>query len=515
MPEIYRRHNVLEIKKLTISVNQHFLVKNLSLTLNRNDKLAIIGEEGNGKSTLLKLIAGYFDYGYYEGSINYNGNTVGYLPQSIGKEDSNKFVNDYLFESEEDYCQKITAFYHYCHQLNISDNLLFLKMSDLSGGQKIKIALLKLILDDCDILLLDEPTNDLDLHSLRWLQDFINKVDKPIMFVSHDEILLEQTANKILHLQQLKKKSDCTHNYAVTNYVDYVNERIRKIDKQNQLAVSEKREFDKQKQKLAQITNKVEHGLRTVSRGDPHTAQLLKKKMKNLKVQQRKLDEKDITHKADVEESIKFMFNRVDIPNNKVILDISLDKLVISNHVLANNINLLVKGNTHVCIVGENGVGKTTLLKEVNQMLKQRTDIKLGYMPQNYDEVLSKYTYVTEYIASSGNKQDITKAKLYLGNMRFTSEESSGLIGDLSNGSKAKLILTKMVIDECDVLLLDEPTRNVSPLSNPVIRKVLKQFNGTIISVSHDRKYIDEVIDDLYILTSDGIKKIEKDYIWQ
>ena len=96
-------------------------------------------------------------------------------------------------------------------------------------------------------------------------------------------------------------------------------------------------------------------------------------------------------------------------------------------------------------------------------MLKQRTDIKLGYMPQNYDEVLSKYTYVTEYIASRGNKQDITKAKLYLGNMRFTSEESSGLIGDLSNGSKAKLILTKMVIDECDVLLLDEPTRNVSP----------------------------------------------------
>ena len=90
----------------------------------------------------------------------------------------------------------------------------------------------------------------------------------------------------------------------------------------------------------------------------------------------------------------------------------------------------------------------------MNQILKQRTDIKLGYMPQNYDEVLPKYTYVTEYIASSGNKQDITKAKLYLGNMRFTSEESSGLIGDLSNGSKAKLILTKMVIDECDVLLL-------------------------------------------------------------
>lgn len=506
---------MLEIKKLTISVNQHFLVKNLSLTLNRNDKLAIIGEEGNGKSTLLKLIAGYFDYGYYEGSINYNGNTVGYLPQSIGKEDSNKLVNDYLFESEEDYCQKITAFYHYCHQLNISDNLLFLKMSDLSGGQKIKIALLKLILDDCDILLLDEPTNDLDLHSLRWLQDFINKVDKPVMFVSHDEILLENTANKILHLQQLKKKSDCTYNYVVSNYNDYVNERIRKIDKQNQLAISEKREFNKQQQKLTQITNKVEHGLRTVSRGDPHTAQLLKKKMKSLKSQQRRLDEKELTHKADVEESINFFFNDVYIPTNKVILDLKLDKLVLSNHVLARNISLLVKGSCHICIVGENGVGKTTLLKEIYQILKQRIDIKIGYMPQNYDDVLSNYSYVLDYIASSGKKQDITKARLYLGNMNFTSEESSGLIKDLSNGSKAKLILTKLVIEECDVLLLDEPTRNVSPLSNPVIRSVLRQFKGTIISVSHDRKYIDEVISDIYLLTHDGLMKIEKDYIWQ
>ena len=291
---------MLEINKLTIAVNQRFLVKNLSLVLNKNDKLAIIGEEGNGKSTLLKAIAGCFDYGSIEGSINYNGNTVGYLPQSIALEDLAKVVNDYLFENEEDYYLKIYAFYRYCAQLNISDNLLLLRMSDLSGGQKIKIALLKLLLNDSDILLLDEPTNDLDLQSLRWLQDFINTVDKPIMFVSHDEILLENTANKILHLQQLKKKSDCTYSYVVSNYNDYVNERIRKIDKQNQLAISEKREFNKQQQKLTQITNKVEHGLRTVSRGDPHTAQLLKKKMKSLKSQQRRLDEKELTHKADV-----------------------------------------------------------------------------------------------------------------------------------------------------------------------------------------------------------------------
>ncbi|MGN1398871.1 MAG: ATP-binding cassette domain-containing protein [Erysipelotrichaceae bacterium] len=505
---------MLEINNLSIMVNQRFLVKNLSLSLNKNDKLAIIGEEGNGKSSLLKVLAGCFDYGSVEGNINYKGNTIGYLPQSISDEDLAKTVNDYLFNADDIY-QNTTMYYRYCAQLNISSDLLPLKMGDLSGGQKIKLALLKLLLEDRDILLLDEPTNDLDLKSLQWLEDFINSVDKPIMFVSHDETLLENTANKILHLQQIKKKSDCQHSYEVTGYLDYVNERIKKINKQNQLAVSEKRQFEKQQQKLSQITNKVEYGLRTVSRGDPHTAQLLKKKMKNLKAQQRKMDEKELTHKADVEESINFIFTQVDIPANKIILDLHIDELTIADHKLAENIELLVKGNRHICIIGENGIGKTTLLKEINQILSKRKDLKSGYMSQNYDDVLSDYKLVTDYLASSGKKQDITQARLYLGNMKFTGDESNGLISDLSNGSKAKLILTKLVIDKCDVLLLDEPTRNVSPLSNPVIRKVLRQFNGTIISVSHDRKFIDEVIDDVYLLTYDGIKQIEKEEIWK
>ena len=132
-------------------------------------------------------------------------------------------------------------------------------------------------------------------------------------------------------------------------------------------------------------------------------------------------------------------------------------------------------------------------------------DIKVGYMPQNYEDILENQDKVIEFIAPSGKKEDITKARMYLGNMNFTREEMEGKITELSNGTKAKLILMKLVLDKCNVLLLDEPTRNVSPLSNPVIRKVLKEFKGTIISVSHDRKYIEEVIDKLYTLTPNGL----------
>lgn len=126
-------------------------------------------------------------------------------------------------------------------------------------------------------------------------------------------------------------------------------------------------------------------------------------------------------------------------------------------------------------------------------------------MSQNYEDILSYYDKVINFITPSSKKEDITKARMYLGNMNFTREEMEGKITELSNGTKAKLILMKLVLEKCNVLLLDEPTRNVSPLSNPVIRKVLKEFKGTIISVSHDRKYIEEVIDKIYKLTPNGL----------
>ena len=498
---------MLEVSNLSIKIQDRYLVKNLSLTLNKGDKLAIIGEEGNGKSTLLKGILGICKYAEVTGNINLKGNTIGYLAQSMSENELSKKAHDFLFKDDNDYYEKTNNLYKYLELLNLSDKVLEQKIGTLSGGEKVKIGLLKLLINEYDILFLDEPTNDLDLDSLEWLEKFINNIDKPIMYVSHDETLLANTANMILHLEQIMKKTDCRNTLLKIDYDTYVTQRLKKIDKQTQIANFEKRTFNKQREKLRKIMQKVEHQQNTISRKDPHGAQVLKKKMHTLKSQEKRLDETKITEIPDVEENINFFFEDVSIPKTKNIISLDIPKLTIQDKLLSENIKLDIIGNTHLCIIGQNGVGKSTLIKLIYEKLKNREDIKVGYMPQTYDDIFANYDYALSFLCPSGNKDDITKARMYLGNMKFTRDEMTSKIKDLSNGTKAKLFLIKMVLEKYNVLILDEPTRNVSPLSNPVIRKVLKEFKGTIISISHDRKYIAEVIDNLYILTPKGLIK--------
>ena len=502
---------MVEISNLSISIKDRFLIKNLSLTLNQNDKLAIIGEEGNGKSTLLKGILGICEYAEVTGSINTKGNKIGYLEQSLSENNLKKTGYEFIFSNTNsyNYSKKI---YKYLESLNLDEKLLDQKLKTLSGGEKIKISILKLLLEENDILFLDEPTNDLDIETLKWLENFINSRKEPIIYISHDETLLSNTANMILHIEQLKKKMECKHTLLRMDYDTYVNERLRKISKQTQVAKSEKREFDKKEEKLRIIMQKVESKQNTISRKNPHSAQLLKKKMHSLKAQEKKLNNLEITEIPDYEESINFFFEDAFIPSTKKILNLDIKELKVENKVLAENIELDIVGNKHICIIGKNGVGKSTLIKIIYENLKNRTDIKVGYIPQTYDDVLNNYKNVLDFLCTEKDKEEITKVRMYLGNMNFTRDEMMGEIKNLSGGSKAKLFLIKLVLDKCNVLILDEPTRNVSPLSNPVIRKVLKEFNGTIISISHDRKYIDEVANEIYELTKDGLIKLDSIY---
>ena len=498
---------MLEIKDLIISISDRYLIKNLNLILNNGDKLAIIGEEGNGKSTLLKSILGICEYAEISGNINLKGNRIGYLEQSISVDKLDKSVYEFLFIDESDYYDKINNLYKHLETISLNDDILKQKIGTLSGGEKVKISILKLLLNEYDILFLDEPTNDLDIETLEWLEEFINNTNKPIMYVSHDETLLSNTANMILHLEQIKKKTECRHTLLKIDYDTYVEQRLRKIEKQTQVAKSEKREFNKQQEKLQRIMQKVEYQQNAITRADPHGAAVLKKKMHSLKSQEKKLDETELTEVPDVEESINFFFEDVEMPRTKNVINLDIDELKVSDKVLSKNIKLDVIGNIHLCIIGKNGVGKSTLIKLIYNELKDRNDVKVGYMPQTYDDILNNYKYVLDFICPNGSKDEITKARMFLGNMKFTREEMISNIKDLSNGTKAKLFLVKLVLDKCDVLILDEPTRNVSPLSNPVIRKVLTEYKGTIISVSHDRKYINEVVNTLYVLTPDGLIK--------
>lgn len=247
---------MFDLKNVDICVSTRYLIRNLNLTLNKGDKCAIIGEEGNGKSTILKCILGQADYAIISGFIDLKGLRVGYLEQSLS--DKDKRVFDFLFLDNVDYYNKLNGFYKLIGNFNIKEDLLKQNMNTLSGGELVKIAILKILLDDPDILFLDEPTNDLDIAALEWLGEFINSIDKPILYVSHDETLLSKTANMILHIEQLKKKTECKHTLVRCGYDEYVAKRLRKIEAMTQIAKNERREQEKKKERLNRIMNTVE-----------------------------------------------------------------------------------------------------------------------------------------------------------------------------------------------------------------------------------------------------------------
>lgn len=513
---------MIQVRNVSITCKRDLreLVSNLSFVLNDGDKAAVIGEEGNGKSTLLKLIYDESlaaDHVEYSGEIVRNNSVLGYLGQELEPWEREKSIYEFLSEEPgflENGPKELAA---YAGKLHIPVSLLYSdqRMDTLSGGEKVKICMIRILCRKPDVLLLDEPSNDIDLNTLLWLEQFILEWKGPLLFISHDETLLERTANKIIHLEQIRKKKQARHTVKAVDYATYVSERAGGLKKQEQLARKERSEYKKQQDKLRQIEQKVEHQQEAISRGNPHGGRLLKKKMHAVKSMERRFekDHEQMTEIPDVEEAIFLKFGEAEaLPPGKSVLDISLPELTIGERVLARNIHLRVVGREKVCLIGDNGAGKSTLLKSIAASLLARTDIKAAYIPQNYADMEGfggdmKATPV-EFLAESRDKEEITRIRTFLGSLKYTADETEHPICRLSGGQKAKLLLLKMCMSGANVLILDEPTRNFSPLSGPVIRKMLSEFPGAIISISHDRKYIAEVCEKVYRLTEEGLRSL-------
>ena len=199
------------------------------------------------------------------------------------------------------------------------------------------------------------------------------------------------------------------------------------------------------------------------------------------------------------------------IPAGKTVIEYELDELLTPDgeRVLARDIKLNIRGSKKVCIVGNNGAGKTTFLKKIAALLLERKDIHAQYIPQNYEDILDMTQTPVDFLDTTGDKEERTRIRTYLGALKYTADEMDHPISELSGGQKAKVLLLKSSLSKTNVLILDEPTRNFSPLSGPVIRKILAEFPGAIISISHDRKYMDEVCDVVYRLTVSGLEEWE------
>lgn len=492
---------MLEINNLNISIKDRKYLENFNLVLGSLDKAAIIGEEGNGKSTLIKTIIKEAQYASITGHINTHSSHIGYMPQKIEFEG---LVYDYLFNTDYDYEMALGALYRELDSLNISSEIIYRNMDTLSGGEKVKICLLKLKLTRYDLYLLDEPTNDLDIETLELLETFIQNTDAPVLFISHDETLIQNCATIIIHIEQLRKKTLCSYSIFHGDYNSFTDFRNSAIAVKTRQALSDEKEYAVKKEKLNRLMNKIEYAQNNVSRQNPHEGYVLKKKMKQLKSQETKFNNTELREYPDFEEGISFFFEEMQIKAGKRILDFNLDRLMIDDKLLSTDIHLSLKGNSHIAITGLNGSGKSTLLRKIYKTLSLRKDISVGYMPQNYDECFDSES-VVEYLVKDRKKENITRALTMLGNMKFTEEEMDGRIADLSGGSKAKLILVKLCLQKHDVLLLDEPSRNLSPLSCPVLRKAINEYGGAIIMISHDRKLLTECAHSIYRLDVNGL----------
>lgn len=499
---------MLEAKDLTITLtkNGRNLVEHFDFTLRAGDKTAIIGEEGNGKTTLLKylydpaLVAGYCEA---SGRVSRKGR-LAYLPQQLPRALEATALEEYFSGAELWRLPSELA-------LDVGWACSTQTLGALSGGEKVKVQLARLLLGGPDALLLDEPTNDLDIETLEWMEGFLRKTPLPVLFISHDETLLANTANVIVHMEQLRRKQVCRVTVARTDYETYVNQRRAGFDKQAQIAQKQRDDYARQMARWRQIHDRVEHEQNSISRGDPHGGRLLKKKMASVLAQGRRFEREreQFTEFPDEEEAILSAFSaRIKLPKGKTILELSLPELRVEGRVLAKDVQLYVSGGAHIGITGRNGAGKSTLLSEIWRQMEARRDITPAYMPQSYAERLDAEKTPLEFLDASYDKALVERARTFLGSMRFTHEEMTGKNGALSGGQQAKLLFLDMVLRGADVLVLDEPTRNFSPLSAPVIREALRSFGGTIISVSHDRLYLSEVCDEVYTLTSDGLSRM-------
>ncbi len=217
---------------------------------------------------------------------------------------------------------------------------------------------------------------------------------------------------------------------------------------------------------------------------------------------------------SEQEEAIFFKLGDKNayIPTGKTVIEYELSKLMTpeGERILAEGIYLKIKGSEKICIIGANGAGKTTLLKKIAEELMNRNDIKAEYMPQNYEDLLELSVTPVDYLDKTGDKEERTRIRTYLGSLKYTLDEMEHPIRELSGGQKAKVLLLRMSLSGANVLILDEPTRNFSPLSGPVIRKMLREFPGAVISISHDRKYIEDMCDKIYQLNPNGLQLISE-----
>lgn len=512
----------MTIKNITKQIDSKLLLDNVSFTLNNNDKIGLVGNNGEGKSTLLKIIAGKITKD--SGDI-INDETIGFLKQEIESKYNNLSIIEYIKKelkldlleeklkelenslSEENLNTYSDVLNEYMNLdgYNIEENLIIIlnglnlkkdlnyRIANLSGGEKIKVLIAIVIVQNTDILLLDEVTNNLDINAIEYLENKLKNSNKKMIIVSHDEEFLNNICNKIYELKDGKIKE-----YNL-KYYEYLKEKELEYNK-------EKNEYDNLKEKKEKLKKQIEKAKEWNSIGTNKKAHSDNDKIANNYAKERtksssicklnkELNSLTIPNFKE-KESIKVFFNFDNIKGNK---DIVLENLVCGyENFKLPKINIFIEFGSKLNIIGENGSGKTTLIKTIINELKPiegkvmiGNSVKIGYISQNTLSEENEDTIYT-YLSNDNISKDLLFTLLDKFNIPY--EDKDKKYKSLSPGQRTRINIIKLILNNTNTLILDEVTNHLDKEALNLIYELIKEFDGTIISISHSRKY-NEILD--------------------
>ena len=529
---------VLSCNNLYKSFGIDSILENICFTVNEGDKIGIIGINGTGKTTLMKIISG--EYGYDEGDIYTSKDCeIGYLQQNTnflsnntileevltvfkplidmenylrelehkiaeeGSKDNSpileKLMNDYShvledFASKNGYGYKSEA-KGVLKGLGFKDDDMDKPINILSGGEKTRVLLGKLLLKKPTLLLLDEPTNHLDSEAIEWLEFFLKQYKGTVMLISHDRYFLDQVVDRVFEIHNKKLKS---YNGNYSKFIE-----LSKVEKELEL-----KKFEDQQKDLRRQEESIER-LKAYGR---------EKHLKRARSKEKALDKIDVLDKPEAyRKKAKIQFNP-SISSGNDVLHVEDLSMAYDERILFKGVNLDIYRGEKVALIGPNGIGKSTLFKIVMNELtpicgdfKLGTNVNVSYFHQEQKTLNLDNTIIDE-IWDSNEKLTQTEIRNMLGSLLFEHEEVFKKISTLSGGERARIAILKLILSKANFLLLDEPTNHLDIDSKEVLEEALENYTGTIFTISHDRYFLNTVVDKILVLGENGITEYLGNY---
>ena len=518
---------ILQCSHICKSFATDVVLDDVSFHINDNEKAAIVGVNGSGKSTLLKIIVG--KSGYDSGDIIIKKEaTVGYLAQNQEFESGESIIeemqtakpevkilekkmhelSDWMNSASGDELDSLIRQYdnarHRFEQLDgysyeseingvlkglgFEDNDFTKPISKLSGGQKTRVALAKMLLQAPDLIILDEPTNHLDMNSIHWLEGYLAGYKGAVLIVAHDRYFLDKIVTKVVELRQ-------THSTVFSgNYSDYSIKRQALLDSLMKQYMNQQAEIKHQEEVITK--------LRSFNR---------EKSIKRAESREKQLAKIDVLEKPQEEKSEMHMTLTPSVISGNDVLRVEGLSKAYDQKKLFQDISFEIKRGERVALIGQNGTGKTTILKILNEKVDADagsftlgTNVKIGYYDQE-QQVLHMEKTLMEEIADDYPKLTQTRIRNILAAFLFTEDDVFKRVSDLSGGERGRLSLAKLMLSEANFLILDEPTNHLDIASKEILESALNRYEGTVLFVSHDRYFINRTATRILNLTEQKI----------